>query len=136
MEKYRKSIQQQRQETEQNVEQHRLLLKSYQQQDSLVNEERLWAAILALVCKGQLKLSRKYKYRKTSFKNSAKDHFLVKPCYDCRPTQDEMKSIQKIWRFTVHQHKSQATVDILKLYLYKKTITKIIRLFKSTTRTS
>ena len=124
MEKYRKSIQQQRQEAEQNVEQHRLLLKGYQQQDSMVNEERLWAAILAVVRKGQLKLSREYKYRKTSFKNSAKDHFLVKTCYDCRPTQDELRSIQKIWRSTVHQYKSQATVDVLKLRLYKKRLPK------------
>ena len=124
MEKYRKSIQQQRQETEENVEQHRLLLKDYQRQNSMVNEDYLWAAILALVRKGQHKLSKKYKYRKTSFKNSAKDHFLVKTCYDHRPTQDEMKSIQKIWRPTVHQYKSQATAHILKLRLYKKRLPK------------
>ena len=124
MEKYLERLVQQRQEVEENIKQHRLLFKDYQHEDSTINEERLWAAILALVRKGQHKLSKHYEYRKRRFKNCAKDYQFVKACYDCQPTQEDIRSMQIIWRATKNECKSQEQVDILKQHLYLKRIPK------------
>ncbi|CAF1956582.1 unnamed protein product [Rotaria magnacalcarata] len=124
-EKYQHKIKQQLQEAEEHVEKHALLLKNYQQQDSMViDEQRLWAAILAIVRKGQYKLSQKYEHRKLLYKTSAKDHHCIKVCYDCEPTQDEIMSMQIIWQATINECKSQEEVDILKQHLYIKRLPK------------
>ncbi|CAF4309957.1 unnamed protein product, partial [Rotaria sp. Silwood2] len=122
--KYQERIKQQQQEAEEQVEKHALLLKDYQQQDSSIDEQHLWAAILALVRKGQHKLSENYEHRKKYFKNSAKDYSFVKACYDCQPTQDEIMSMQVIWQATINECKSQQNVDILKQHLFIKRIPK------------
>ncbi|CAF4079492.1 unnamed protein product [Rotaria sp. Silwood2] len=124
MEVYRKKLIQQIEEAEQNLEQHRLLLENHQHQDSIVNEAHLWATILALVRKGQHKLTKEYKHRKKYFKNSAIDCHLVKACYDCQPTQEEIRSMQLIWQATYHQYKSQEDVDVSKQHLYIKRLPK------------
>ncbi|CAF4111434.1 unnamed protein product [Rotaria sp. Silwood2] len=94
--KYRERIKHQQQEAEGQVEKHALLLKDYQHQDSSVDEQHSWAAILALVRNGLHKLSQNHEHRKKYFKNSAKDYSFVKACYDCQPTQDEVMSMQVI----------------------------------------
>ena len=124
MEKYLERLVQRIQEVEQNIEQYRLLLKDYQHEDSTIDEERLWAAILALVHKGQYKLSKHYEYRKGRLKNCAKDYQYVKACYDCQPTEEEIRSMQIIWRATKIECKSQEQVDILKQHFYLKRIPK------------
>jgi hypothetical protein len=123
-EKYRQKITEQLQEAEAIVAKHALLLKDYQHQDSLIDEQHLWAIILALVRKGQHKLSQNYEHRKILFKNSAHDHSFVKACYDCQPTEEEIQSMQIIWQATVDEYKSQEEVDILKQHLYVKRIPK------------
>ncbi|CAF1154105.1 unnamed protein product [Rotaria magnacalcarata] len=123
-EKYRERIKQQKQEAEEEVQRHALLLKDYQHQDSNVDEQSLWATILALVRKGQHKLSQNYQHRKKYFKNSAKDYSLVKSCYDYQPTKEEVISMQVIWQATANECKSQQNVDILKQHLFMKRIPK------------
>ena len=90
----------------------------------MVDETHLWAAILALVRKGQHKLSKNYEHRKILFKNSAKDHYFVKTCYDFQPADEEILSMQIIWQATINEYKSQEEVDILKQHLYVKRIPK------------
>lgn len=124
MENYQEKIKQQKQKAEEQVEKHALLLKDYQHQDSKVDEQQLWAAILALVRKGQQKLSKDYEHRKKYFENSAKDRHFVKTCYDCQPTKEEIMSMQIIWQATINECKSQENVDILKQHLYIKRIPK------------
>ncbi|CAF4516883.1 unnamed protein product [Rotaria socialis] len=99
-EKYQHKIKQQLQDAEEHVEQHALLLKNYQQQDSM------------------------YEHRKILYKTSAKDHHCVKVCYDCQPIQDEITSMQIIWQATINECKSQEEVDILKQHLYIKRLPK------------
>ncbi|CAF5124410.1 unnamed protein product, partial [Rotaria sp. Silwood1] len=106
------------------VQKHALLLKNSQQPNSDIDEQRLWAVLLALVRKGQKKLSQYYEHRKTRLKNSAQDYSLVRACYDCQPTQDEIMSMQIIWQATINECKSQQNVNILKQHLYMKRIPK------------
>ncbi|CAF4998278.1 unnamed protein product [Rotaria sp. Silwood1] len=124
MEKYIEKIKQNKATAEGEVQKHVLLLKNYQQPNSNINEQRLWAALLALVRKGQKKLSQHYEHRKERLKNSAQDYSLVKACYDCQPTQDEIMFMQIIWQATMNECKSQQNVDILKQHLYMKRIPK------------
>jgi hypothetical protein len=124
MVKYQQKITEQLQEAEAHVAQHALLLKDYQHQDSLIDEKHLWATILALVRKGQHKLSQNYEHRKKLFKHSAQGHSLVKACYDYEPTQEEIQLMQIIWQATIDEYKSQEEVDILKQHVYVKRIPK------------
>ncbi|CAF0985688.1 unnamed protein product [Rotaria sordida] len=124
IEKYRERIKQQKKEAEEQVEKHALLLKDYQHENFHVDEQHLWATILALVRKGQHKLSQNYEHRKKSFKNSAKDYSFITTCYNCQPTQDEIISMQVIWQATINECNSQQNVDILKQHLYMKRIPK------------
>ncbi|CAF2717694.1 unnamed protein product [Rotaria sp. Silwood2] len=124
MEKYIEKIKEKILKAEEQVQEHALLLKNYPPSTSNQDEQRLWAAILALVRKGQQKLSQHYEHRKKRLKNVAKDYSFIKACYDCQPTQDEIISMQIIWQATNNEGKSQENVDILKQHLFLKRIPK------------
>ncbi|CAF5042455.1 unnamed protein product [Rotaria sp. Silwood1] len=124
MEKYIEKNKQNKTKAEEEVQKHVLLLKNYQQPNSNIDEQRLWVVLLALVRKGQKKLSQHYEHRKKRLKNSAQDYSLVRACYDCQPTQDEIMSMQIIWQATINECKSQQNVDILKQHLHMKRIPK------------
>lgn len=126
MEKYQLKIEQQLKEAEQYVHQHTSLLKHHQHKDSTINidEQRLWAAALGVVRRGQHKLRQSYEHRKIIFKLCAKDNHLVRSCYNCQPTEDEIISMQIIWQATINESKSQEEVDILKQHIYIKRLPK------------
>ncbi|CAF4352455.1 unnamed protein product [Rotaria sp. Silwood2] len=127
MQKYTEKIKQNKAKAEDEVQHHALLLTNYQQPDSNIDEQRLWAVLLALVRKGQKKLSQHYEHRKKRLKNSAQDYSLVRACYDCQPTQNEIMSKQIIWQATINECKSQENVDVLKQQLYMKRISKSLQ---------
>ena len=124
MKKYQKKLCEQLHEAEQAVEQHASLLKDYQRDDSTVDEQRLWATILALVRKNQHKLSQHYTHRKRLLKNNAKDHHLVNTCLAFQPTDTEIESMQRIWQATIQTYQSQEKVDVLKQHIHVKRLPK------------
>ena len=79
------------QQAAQELQQHMILFERYQQDETVsIDHNRLSAAIIALVRKGQNELSKDYAHRKILHQFAATDYQLVKSHYECQPNEEEV----------------------------------------------